>query len=102
LESDSGGEMKAEKLNEKQIAEELEKLPGWAIKSGNLHRSFEFADFNEAFGFMTRAALVAESMGHHPDWSNVWNKVDVKLSTHSIGGLSNLDFLFAAKMQKLL
>ncbi len=94
--------MKAEKLSEKQIAEELEKLPGWTIKSGNLHRSFEFADFNEAFGFMTRAALIAESMGHHPDWSNVWNKVDVELSTHSIGGLSNLDFLFAAKIQKLL
>jgi 4a-hydroxytetrahydrobiopterin dehydratase len=102
LECDSGGEMKAEKLTDKQVADELEKLPGWAIKSGNLHRTFEFADFNEAFGFMTRAALVAEAMGHHPDWSNVWNKVDVKLSTHSIGGLSNLDFLLAAKMQKLL
>jgi 4a-hydroxytetrahydrobiopterin dehydratase len=100
--SHCGGKMKAKKLTEKQMAEKLEKLPGWAIKSGNLHRSFEFADFNEAFGFMTRAALIAESMGHHPDWSNVWNKVDVKLSTHSIGGLSNLDFQLATKMQKLL
>jgi 4a-hydroxytetrahydrobiopterin dehydratase len=94
--------MKAEKLTDKQIADELEKLPGWAIKGGNLHHTFEFVDFNEAFGFMTRAALIAESMGHHPDWSNVWNKVDVKLSTHSIGGLSNLDFQLAAKMQKLV
>ena len=97
-----GGKMKPEKVTEKQIAEELEKLPGWTIKSGNLHRSFEFADFSEAFGFMTRAAMIAESMGHHPDWSNVWNKVVVNLSTHSIGGLSNLDFQFAKKMQKLL
>lgn len=94
--------MKPEKLTEKQIAVELEKLPGWTIKGGNLHHVFEFADFSEAFGFMTRAALVAETMGHHPDWSNVWNKVDVKLSTHSIGGISNLDFQLAAKMQKLV
>jgi 4a-hydroxytetrahydrobiopterin dehydratase len=94
--------MKAEKLTEKQVAEELAKLPGWTIKSGNLHRGFEFADFNEAFGFMTRAALIAESMGHHPDWSNAWNKVVVNLSTHSIGGLSSLDFKLAAKMQELL
>jgi 4a-hydroxytetrahydrobiopterin dehydratase len=94
--------MKPEKVTEKQISEELEKLPGWTIKSGNLHRSFEFADFSEAFGFMTRAAMIAESMGHHPDWSNVWNKVVVNLSTHSIGGLSNLDFQLAKKIQKLL
>ncbi len=94
--------MKPEKLTEKQIAEGLEKLPGWTIKGGNLHHVFEFADFSEAFGFMTRAALIAESMGHHPDWSNVWNKVDVKLSTHSIGGISNLDFQLATKMQKLV
>ena len=94
--------MKPEKLNEKQIADELEKLPGWKIKGGNLHHTFEFADFSEAFGFMTRAALIAESMNHHPDWSNVWNKVDVNLSTHSIGGISNLDFQLAGKMQKLV
>ena len=94
--------MKPEKLTEKQVAEELEKLPGWTIKGGNLHHTFEFADFSEAFGFMARAALIAESMGHHPDWSNVWNKVDVNLSTHSIGGLSNFDFKFAKNMQKLL
>jgi 4a-hydroxytetrahydrobiopterin dehydratase len=94
--------MKAQKLTEKQVAEELAKLPGWTIKSGNLHRNFEFADFNEAFGFMTRAALIAEAMGHHPDWSNAWNKVVVNLSTHSIGGLSNLDFQLAAKMHELL
>ena len=94
--------MKAEKLTEKEISEGLEKLPGWTIKGGNLHHTFEFADFSEAFGFMTRAAMIAESMGHHPDWSNVWNKVVVNLSTHSIGGLSNLDFQLATKMQQLV
>lgn len=93
--------MKAVKLGEPEIAKELEKLPGWSIKNGNLHRAFEFGDFSEAFGFMSRAALAAEAMGHHPDWSNVWNKVVVDLSTHSIGGLSQLDFELAGKMQKL-
>jgi 4a-hydroxytetrahydrobiopterin dehydratase len=93
--------MKPTKLSEKEIASELQKLPGWTVQTGNLHRTFEFADFNEAFGFMTRVALAAETMGHHPDWENVWNKVVVNLSTHSIGGLSNFDFELAAKMQKL-
>jgi 4a-hydroxytetrahydrobiopterin dehydratase len=93
--------MKPTKLSEKEIAGELQKLHGWAIKDGALHRTFEFADFSEAFGFMARVALAAEAMNHHPDWSNVWNKVVVNLSTHSIGGLSNFDFELAAKMQKL-
>ncbi len=94
--------MKTKKMTKQQITEQLEKLPGWSIKNGNLHHTFEFGDFSEAFGFMCRAALVSESMGHHPDWSNVWNKVVVNLSTHSIGGLSNLDFELAEKMQKLV
>jgi 4a-hydroxytetrahydrobiopterin dehydratase len=86
-------------LSEKEITHELTKLPGWNLENGKLHRAFQFADFIEAFGFMSRAALVAESMGHHPDWSNVWNRVTVDLSTHSIGGISRLDFELAAKMQ---
>jgi 4a-hydroxytetrahydrobiopterin dehydratase len=94
--------MKPEKLEQKAIEQRLEKLRGWSIKNGNLHRTFEFADFNQAFGFMCRAALLAEAMNHHPDWSNVWNKVTVNLSTHSIGGISQLDFELAEKMQKLL
>jgi 4a-hydroxytetrahydrobiopterin dehydratase len=95
------GKMKVEKLEKHEIEERLKKLPGWSIKDGSLHRAFQFTDFSAAFGFMTRAALAAEAMNHHPDWSNVWNKVVVNLSTHSIGGLSKLDFELAEKMQKL-
>jgi 4a-hydroxytetrahydrobiopterin dehydratase len=94
--------MKAQKLEKHDIEERLKKLPGWSIKDGNLHHTFEFKDFSQAFGFMCRAALAAEAMNHHPDWSNVWNKVVVNLSTHSIGGLSQLDFELAEKMQKLV
>jgi 4a-hydroxytetrahydrobiopterin dehydratase len=94
-----GGFMAIQKLNDNEVAQEVSKLPGWTIEMGKLHRTFQFSDFIEAFGFMSRAALVAEAMGHHPDWSNVWNKVTVDLSTHSIGGISRLDFELAAKMQ---
>jgi 4a-hydroxytetrahydrobiopterin dehydratase len=87
--------MAIQKLSVDEVAQELGKLPGWSLENGKLHRAFQFRDFIEAFGFMSRAALVAEAMGHHPDWSNVWNKVTVDLSTHSIGGISRLDFELA-------
>jgi 4a-hydroxytetrahydrobiopterin dehydratase len=93
--------MAATKLSEQEIAAELRKLSGWSVVNGNLHRVFEFKDFSAAFGFMTRAALAAEKMDHHPDWSNVWNKVTVDLSTHSAGGLTKNDFDLAAKMQQI-
>ena len=83
------------------LPEELKKLPGWSVVNGNLHRVFEFKDFSQAFAFMTRVALAAEKMDHHPDWSNVWNKVTVDLSTHSAGGLTQNDFDLAAKMQQI-
>ena len=92
--------MPIEKLSEEDVKKEAAKLKGWSVKDGKLHRAFEFHDFVEAFGFMTRVALVAESMGHHPDWSNGWNKVVVDLSTHSAKGLSKLDFQLAAKMDE--
>jgi len=94
--------MKPAKLDKHEVEQRLEKLPGWSVKDGVLHHTFEFADFSHAFGFMCRAALAAEAMNHHPDWSNVWNKVVVNLSTHSIGGISQLDFELAEKMQKLV
>ena len=93
--------MAATKLSEKEIAAELRKLSGWSVVNGNLHRVFEFKDFSAAFGFMTRVALAAEKMDHHPDWSNVWNKVTVDLSTHSAGGLPKNDFELAGKMQQI-
>ena len=93
--------MAISKLSEIQIAADLKKLPGWSVVNGNLHRVFEFKDFSQAFAFMTRVALAAEKMDHHPDWSNVWNKVTVDLSTHSAGGLTKNDFDLAEKMQQI-
>lgn len=93
--------MRATKLNEPEIAAEVKKLKGWSIERGKLHRVFEFRDFSQAFGFMARVALAAEVMGHHPDWSNAWNKVTVDLSTHSAGGLTQNDFQLAAKIEEI-
>ena len=89
------------KLNEQQIAAELKKLKGWTVQQGKLHRVFEFRDFSQAFGFMSRVALAAEGMGHHPDWSNAWNKVTIDLTTHSAGGLTQNDFGLAGKIQQI-
>jgi 4a-hydroxytetrahydrobiopterin dehydratase len=93
--------MRTTKLNEQTIAAELKKLKGWAVENSKLHRVFEFRDFSEAFGFMTQVALVAEAMGHHPDWSNAWNKVTIDLTTHSAGGLTQSDFDLAGKIQQI-
>jgi len=94
--------MSRTKLTDQEVAAELAKLPGWEIREGKLHRDFELKDFNEAFAFMTRVALLAEKMDHHPDWSNSWNKVTIELITHSAGGLTRNDFDLAAKIQKVL
>jgi 4a-hydroxytetrahydrobiopterin dehydratase len=96
-----GGFMASAKLGEHEIATELRKLGGWNVVNGNLHRVFEFKDFAHAFAFMTRVALAAEKMDHHPDWSNSWNKVTVDLSTHSAGGLTANDFDLATKIQQI-
>jgi 4a-hydroxytetrahydrobiopterin dehydratase len=90
----------AKKLGADERAQALARVPEWALVDGRdaISRSFKFKDFNEAFGFMTRAALVAERMDHHPEWFNVWNRVDVTLSTHDAGGLTELDVKLAAAM----
>ena len=93
--------MPREKLSEQEIAAELAELPGWSITGGKLHREFACKDFVDAFGKMASVALVAEKMDHHPDWSNVWNKVTVDLVTHSAGGLTALDFALAQKITKI-
>lgn len=79
------------------------KLPGWRMAEGRdaIQRTFTFKDFSEAFGFMARAALVAEKMDHHPEWSNVWSRVEVTLATHSAGGLTELDVKLAEAMDKI-
>ncbi len=79
----------------------LTELPGWSIERGKLHRQFQFPSFVEAFGFMSSVALVAESMGHHPEWFNVYNRVTVDLTTHDAGGITNLDVDLARKMNQL-
>jgi 4a-hydroxytetrahydrobiopterin dehydratase len=71
------------------------------LVDGRLHRDLVFADFVEAFGFMTKVALVAEAMDHHPQWSNVWNRVSIDLVTHDTGGLSNLDVELAQRIDGL-
>jgi 4a-hydroxytetrahydrobiopterin dehydratase len=78
-------------------------LPGWRMADGRdaIQKTFQFKDFNAAFGFMARAALVAEKMDHHPEWFNVWNRVDVTLSTHDAGGLTELDVKLALAMDKI-
>ncbi len=89
------------KLTLDEISTAVEGLDGWSLDQGKLHREFGFADFNEAFGFMTRAALIAEAMNHHPEWFNVYNRVVVDLSTHDVDGISESDLELAARMNKL-
>ena len=93
----------AERLTAEARKQALGGLPGWGEISGRdaIGKTFVFKDFNQAFGFMTRAALAAEKMDHHPEWSNVWNKVDVTLSTHDAGGLTDRDVKLAQLMDKL-
>ena len=90
----------AEKLDGAARAEALATLEGWAPVEGRdaISKTFQFDDFNAAFGFMSRAALKAEAMDHHPEWFNVWNRVEVTLSTHDAGGLTALDTELAAFM----
>jgi len=86
------------KLTDAERDKALADLPGWSLRADGLaiSRRFTFADFSEAFAFMTRVALLAEKMDHHPEWENVWNKVDITLTTHDAGGLSARDVEMAA------
>ena len=91
------------KLPAEARAVALERIPVWSIVPGRdaITRSFKFADFSGAFGFMTRCALVAEKLDHHPEWTNVYNRVDVVLSTHDAGGLTELDIKLAEAMDRM-
>lgn len=92
------------KLKKSQDIESfIKKNSGWKKQKSRsaLQKSFKFSDFNEAFGFMSRAALVAEQMNHHPEWFNVYNRVDVTLSTHDAAGITELDFKLARTMDKI-
>ena len=93
----------AQKLDSAARKSALAKLNGWSEVSGRdaITRKFTFKNFNEAFGFMSRVALMAEKMDHHPEWSNVYKTVDVTLSTHDAGGLTELDIKLAEAMDKI-
>jgi 4a-hydroxytetrahydrobiopterin dehydratase len=93
----------AAKLDPQARSAALARLSGWQQTPGRdaITKTFVFADFNQAFGFMTRAALVAEKMDHHPEWSNVYKTVVVTLSTHDAGGLTALDVTLAEAMDRI-
>ena len=94
--------MTGKPLSAVEIQNRVSELADWDLDDDKLCRRFVFADFSEAFGFMSRVALAAEAMNHHPEWSNVWNRVDIALTTHDAGGLSNLDFELAGRINRLL
>jgi len=89
------------KLNEEQKKDALNKLPGWSLvlNTESITKTYVFKDFNQAFGFMCHSALKAETINHHPEWLNVWNRVEITLSTHDVGGLTTLDVELASFME---
>ena len=91
-----------ERLDDQQIQERLDSLPGWSLREGKLYREYAFEDFVGAFGFMSKAALMAERMNHHPEWSNVYNRVTVRLTTHDAGGITERDLKLAAAMNDIV
>lgn len=95
--------MTVAKLAEQEIAAALAQLPGWSRVDGRsaIAKKFQFADFNAAWGFMCRVALAAEKQDHHPEWCNVWNRVEITLSTHDAGGLSARDVKLAETIEKI-
>jgi 4a-hydroxytetrahydrobiopterin dehydratase len=98
--------MNRAKLNDSQITDALSALNAsatspWTVVDGKLHKEFQFRDFSEAFGFMARSALAAEAMDHHPEWFNVYRTVRVDLATHDAGGITELDFALAGRMESV-
>ena len=88
-------------LTAQEIDEALARLEGWKIVEGKLHRELRFGSFVDAFGFMTSVAIVAESMNHHPEWQNVYNRVTIDLTTHDAGGISQRDIALAERIDQL-
>jgi 4a-hydroxytetrahydrobiopterin dehydratase len=88
-----------QKLTDAEIAAAVKDLHGWTVADGKLHREYKFADFPHAFGFMATAAPAIEKMNHHPEWSNVYNRVAVDLSTHDAGGITRRDIELAKLLE---
>ena len=93
--------MKRELLTDDALRSALQNLPGWTTENNKLHRVYQFADFVHAFGFMAIAALEIEKMNHHPEWSNVWNRVTVDLTTHDAGGVTANDVKLARTLEDI-
>jgi 4a-hydroxytetrahydrobiopterin dehydratase len=89
------------RLNESDLSDALRGIPGWELREAKLHKAFRFADFVQAFGFMTKVALLAEQANHHPEWFNVYNQVTIDLTTHDAGGISDLDVELARKIEAI-
>jgi 4a-hydroxytetrahydrobiopterin dehydratase len=89
------------KLSEAEITARLAEVPGWQMINGQLQQTFTFSSFVTAFGFMASVALLAEAMNHHPEWSNVYNRVTIALTTHDVGGISQRDFALARKIAEI-
>jgi 4a-hydroxytetrahydrobiopterin dehydratase len=93
--------MSRAKLSNEQIQENLRALSSWSVHDEKLHRELSFPDFVQAFGFMSSVALVAERMDHHPEWSNVYGRVVIDLTTHDAGGITERDFELARRIEAL-
>jgi 4a-hydroxytetrahydrobiopterin dehydratase len=93
--------MRTENLPPEVVEDKLNGLADWELKEAKLHRQFIFGDFVEAFGFMSRVALLAEAANHHPEWSNVYNRVEIYLTTHDAGGITVRDFDLAKRINRL-
>jgi 4a-hydroxytetrahydrobiopterin dehydratase len=89
------------KLGDADVTQRLAALPGWTLKAGKLHRELAFADFTQAFAFMTDVAREADALDHHPEWFNVYNRVVIDLATHDAGGITTLDFELARRAEDL-
>lgn len=91
-----------EKLSNEEITSKLENLKGWSFAKDAIYTSFEFADFKDAFTVMTRIAFEAEALQHHPNWGNVYNKLEISLSTHDADGVTEKDFKLARAIEKIV
>ncbi|MGK7874844.1 MAG: 4a-hydroxytetrahydrobiopterin dehydratase [Xenococcaceae cyanobacterium] len=89
-------------LSASELETALSSLAGWSVQDGKLHRQFQFSSFLEAFGFISSLALIAEKLGHHPEWCNVYNRVTINLTTHDAGGITDLDLELAQKANELV
>ena len=89
-------------LTAEQITLALRELPDWTAREGSLHRSLQFPDFVAAFGFMSAMALVSEGLNHHPEWRNVYGRVEITLNTHDVGGITELDLKWARRADEVL